>query len=88
MSRYVIQIIWHKSNIVKNYDEIVQCFYMLSSSCNPGFPNPGKYPERFSDWLKRINNTQLITLDSWKLESIQSPHCMRSALRESLFYCK
>jgi hypothetical protein len=52
------------------------------------FPNPGKYPERFSDWLKRINNTQLITLDSWKLESIQSPHCMRSALRESLFYCK
>jgi hypothetical protein len=31
------------------------------------FPNPGKYPERFSDWLKRIDNTQLITLDSWKV---------------------
>jgi hypothetical protein len=28
------------------------------------FPNSGKYPERFSDWLKRIDNTQLITLDS------------------------
>jgi hypothetical protein len=32
------------------------------------FPNPGKYPERFSDWLKLIDNTQiLITLDSWKV---------------------
>jgi hypothetical protein len=34
MSRYVIQIIWHKSNIEKNHDEIVQCFYMLSLSSN------------------------------------------------------
>jgi hypothetical protein len=68
MSRCVIPIIWHKSNIVKNHDEIVQCSYMLSSSCNQDrFPNPGKYPERFSDWLKRIDNTQLITLDSWKV---------------------
>jgi hypothetical protein len=23
--------------------------------------------KRFSDWLKRIDNTQLITLDSWKV---------------------
>jgi hypothetical protein len=31
------------------------------------FPNPKKYPDRFQEWLKRVNNLQLFQIDPIKV---------------------
>lgn len=31
------------------------------------FPNPKKYPLRFNEWLKRADNSQLLSMDKWKV---------------------